>query len=101
MSTMSEPLQSKPMWISLSLNAALSLGIVLLLTTAQAQTSNLGRCGGTSTVMTTAEIAQAGKVRYKAIAEVEQPVNVMRNSASSATAGTTLPIVSYIRCRSN
>jgi hypothetical protein len=86
------------MWISLALNAALSLGIITLLSTAEAQTSNLKLCGYNPMVLTAAEIAQAGKVRYKVLAEVAQPGNVMRKTATPTMTGATLPAVSYIRC---
>jgi hypothetical protein len=87
------------MGISLAMNAALSLGIVLLLSAREAQTLNLGLCVDTSTEVTAADIAQAGKVRYKVLTEVEQPGNVMRKAASPRTSGSTLPVVSYVRCR--
>jgi hypothetical protein len=86
------------MWISLALNAVLSLGIVLLLSTADAGSSNLKLCADTTTAVSMGEIAQAGKVRYRAIADVEQPGNVMRRSASLTIPAATRPAVSYVRC---
>lgn len=97
MSTMSEPLPSKPMGISIALNAALSLVIVSLLSTTQPQNLNLGLCDGEPIVVNAADIAQADKARHAAPAEVELPGNVMRKTFVTTDASS--PTVSYIRCR--
>lgn len=96
----SEPLQNTSMMISLALNVVFAFGIVMFLSDAKAQISNPRFCSATPTVVSGAEVAQAGKVRYTAPVEMERPSQLNRSAARPTTTGPILPVVSYIRCQS-
>jgi hypothetical protein len=102
MSVMSEPLHRTSMGISLAMNVAMALVIVVSITVPERQTPGSRSCNGTPMVAKSVDLAQAGKVRYAADATKQaQPGNVIRRSASDTRTEPNLAMVSFIRCLSD